>query len=214
MGIYCSLITVDEDQINEILGNPESLSDFYEREWEKREKEAISAGTYPYNTRPGSYALIKSAIDFFKGKSAPAVKAPEAGIGAVEAPEPTTGLDKAWHGIHFLLTGTAYEGDEPLCYLMKGGEELHDEDRDVPERILRPNQVADWANALSPISSDDLRKRFDPQAMMKANIYPGIWDRDPKVDDTLGYLLEYYEHLRSFLEQAKNANKGVIISYY
>ena len=31
-------------------------------------------------------------------------------------------LDKVWHGIHFLLTGSAWEGEEPLCYLVNGGE--------------------------------------------------------------------------------------------
>lgn len=28
--------------------------------------------------------------------------------------------------------------------------------------------------------------------MVKKEIYPEIWDRDPKDDDTLGYLIEYY----------------------
>lgn len=122
-------------------------------------------------------------------------------------------LDKAWHGIHFLLTGSAWEGTEPLCYLVKGGEEIGDEDVGYcPARAIRPNQIADWTNALSAISGDDLRKRFDPEAMMKAEIYPDIWDRAPEEDDVLGYLLEYYEALRSFVERTKNENKGAIIT--
>src|SRR5687768_15824950 len=28
-------------------------------------------------------------------------------------------LDKAWHGLHFLFTGTEWEGDEPACFLVK-----------------------------------------------------------------------------------------------
>jgi len=122
-------------------------------------------------------------------------------------------LDKAWHGIHFLLTESAWEGKEPLCYLVKGGEEIGDEDVGYcPARALRPNQIADWANALSTISSDDLRKKFDPDAMMKAEIYPSIWDRATEEDDTLGYLLEHYETLRSFVERTKDENKGAIIT--
>ena len=122
-------------------------------------------------------------------------------------------LDKAWHGIHFLMTESAWEGNEPLCYLVKGGEEIGDEDVGYcPARALRPNQIADWANALSTISTDDLRRRFNPGAMMEADIYPSIWDRAPEEDDTLGYLLEYYETLRSFLERTKNGNRGAIIT--
>ena len=122
-------------------------------------------------------------------------------------------LDKAWHGIHFLLTGSEWEGEEPWCYLVKGGEEIGGEDHHYgPPRALRPNQIADWANALSTISTEDLRKRFNPKAMMKADIYPSIWDRVVEEQGNLEYLLEYYEALRSFVERTKNENKGAIIT--
>ncbi len=47
--------------------------------------------------------------------------------------------------------------------------------------------------------------------MMTLEIYPKIWDRDPQEDDTLGYLLEYYETLRTFVRQTKDAGKGLIV---
>lgn len=119
-------------------------------------------------------------------------------------------LDKAWHGIHFLLTGSVWEGAEPLCYLVKGGEGIGTEDDWA--RLLRPNQIADWANSLLTISADDLRKRYDPVAMAKADIYPSIWDRVDEEYGNLEYLLDYYEALRSFLERTKKENKGAIIS--
>ncbi|MHC5077311.1 MAG: DUF1877 family protein, partial [Planctomycetota bacterium] len=31
-------------------------------------------------------------------------------------------LDKAWHGIHYLLTQTDYEGESPLNFLVVGGQ--------------------------------------------------------------------------------------------
>jgi Domain of unknown function (DUF1877) len=37
-------------------------------------------------------------------------------------------LDNAWHGIHYLLTGTSYEGQEPLCHLLLGCTSIGDED--------------------------------------------------------------------------------------
>jgi hypothetical protein len=148
-------------------------------------------------------ANSESLLDFSEEKSE-SVESNEAA---------TTGvyLDKAWHGIHFLLTGSAWEGEEPLCYLVNGGEMPDWENYpDGPPRVLRPDQIANWANALSTISAEDLRKRFDPKAMMKAEIYPSSWDRDP--EEELGYLLGYYELLRSFLDQAKKENKGAIIT--
>jgi len=120
------------------------------------------------------------------------------------------GLDKAWHGIHFLLTGSAWEGEEPLCYLVKGGELVGQEGDDA--RVLRPDQIADWANALSTISADDLRKRYDPAAMKKADIYAMICDRVDEEPGNLEYMLPYYEDLCSFLEKTKKENKWAIVS--
>lgn len=37
-------------------------------------------------------------------------------------------MDKAWHGIHYLLTGTAWEGDPPLNFLVTGGREVGTEE--------------------------------------------------------------------------------------
>jgi hypothetical protein len=38
------------------------------------------------------------------------------------------GLEKSWHGLHFLLTGDAWMGDPPLNFLTMGGEEVGDID--------------------------------------------------------------------------------------
>jgi hypothetical protein len=94
-----------------------------------------------------------------------------------------------------------------LCYLLKGGGKLDMDSYYPSARVLRPNQIADWAGALSTITMEDLRKRYDPAAMDEADIYPPIWH----YDSTLGYLLGHYDTLRSFLERAKNAYKGAII---
>ncbi|MFN0122357.1 MAG: YfbM family protein [Blastocatellia bacterium] len=121
-------------------------------------------------------------------------------------------LDKAWHGIHYLLTGQAEGGEEPFCYLLEGGEYIGDEDAGYgPARALLPLQVRAWADALGGLTTDDLRQRLDPAAMTKAGIYPDIWARDAAEDDTPGYLLEYFEVLQSCVTQAARENKGLIV---
>ena len=42
-------------------------------------------------------------------------------------------LHKAWHAIHFLLTGSADEAPLPEGYLLDGGQELGDADPDEME---------------------------------------------------------------------------------
>ena len=46
----------------------------------------------------------------------------------IPAPTEEIDLDKSWHGIHFLLTGAAWEGERPLNFLILGGEEVGDID--------------------------------------------------------------------------------------
>jgi hypothetical protein len=67
-------------------------------------------------------------------------------------------LDKAWHGIHYLFTGTAWEGDPPLNFLVKGGREVGDEEIGLgPPCTLRALETRDIASALEALSDDEVR---------------------------------------------------------
>jgi hypothetical protein len=37
-------------------------------------------------------------------------------------------VDKAWHGIHFLLTGAAWGDNRPECFIVASGREIGDDD--------------------------------------------------------------------------------------
>jgi Domain of unknown function (DUF1877) len=125
----------------------------------------------------------------------------------------STDLDKAWHGIHYLLTGTAWEGVAPLNFLVAGGRSVGDIDVGYgPARVLSAAETRAAHEALTQLSDDELRGRFDPAAMTKKDIYPEIWDRPPEEDDTLGYLLEYVRTLREFLAQAVEQRQGLVVS--
>lgn len=60
-------------------------------------------------------------------------------------------LDKAWHGVHYLLTGQAYGGQEPESLAVVGGEEFGPEMGIGPARFLTVEQVARVASALSAL---------------------------------------------------------------
>lgn len=123
-----------------------------------------------------------------------------------------TDLDKAWHGIHYLLTGTAWEGTEPLNFILCGGTPVGDVDVGYgPARVFRSDDVKKIADALSGLDDSTLREQFDPEEMMSLEIYPEIWDRAPEDDDTLGYCIEYVADLRRFLSDAARKSMGIAL---
>jgi hypothetical protein len=117
-----------------------------------------------------------------------------------EDPGGSLDIDKSWHGLHFLLTGTAWEGHPPLNFIVAGGRQIGDVDLGYgPARGFSNGELRTLAAALRPIDEASLRTRFDPKAMAELEIYPDVWDRSPEEDDTLGYLMEHWSLLRAFI---------------
>lgn len=108
-------------------------------------------------------------------------------------------LDKAWHGIHFLMTGSGTRGRAPLDFLRTGR-------RWVPSVDVR--KIRD---ALAMICDEDLCVAFDPVKMTELRIYPGIWDRSGEEADGLDYLLAHVRGLRAFLDDAVRDGRGMLV---
>jgi Domain of unknown function (DUF1877) len=81
-------------------------------------------------------------------------------------------VDKAWHGLHFLLTGSAWEGSFPLNFIVAGGEEVGDDLGYGPARGLNSNDVRKIDAALEPLTPEELGQRFDAPRMTELQIYP------------------------------------------
>jgi hypothetical protein len=121
-------------------------------------------------------------------------------------------LDKAWHGIHYLLTGSDWEGDPPAGFLLNWGENIGEIDVGYgPARAFTSDKVNQIAGYLNGIDERSLQVMFSPKQMMEMDIYPTIWDRDPSEDDTLGYLLEYFRVLKGFIERTTDRKCGMVV---
>lgn len=119
-------------------------------------------------------------------------------------------LDKAWHGLHFLFTGTAEGGDAPACYLLDGGESLDDEGM---ARLLNPDQVRSFSALLAGLTASALESRFDAGRMNELDIYPGpIWGRtDEAGESPLEWLLGCFQELNAFVAGAAEAGDGMVV---
>src|SRR6516165_8261013 len=86
-------------------------------------------------------------------------------------------IDKAWHGLHYLLCGAAEPAPGPLGQSVFGGTEIGEDQGYGPARYFSPAQVVEIAAALrSPGLERDLHARFDAEAMTQIGIYPGVWE--------------------------------------
>jgi hypothetical protein len=124
--------------------------------------------------------------------------------------ENTVDVDKAWHGIHFMLTGRQYGGEEPLALAVLGGEDIGEDMGYGPARWLTAEQVQAVAQALEELSMEQFKARFAPAAMTAANIYPEvIWERDGS--DALDYVVENYRLLLGFYQDAAERGDAAIL---
>jgi hypothetical protein len=127
-----------------------------------------------------------------------------------DQPPPRVSIDKAWHGIHYLLTGTAYGGTGPLSWAVFGGEAIGEDLGYGPARLLAPEPLAAVAAALKEIDVESFRSRYSPEAMEAAQVYPDdIWVREG--DEALDYLVSYYQLMVDFYAGAASRGDGAVL---
>jgi hypothetical protein len=120
-------------------------------------------------------------------------------------------LDKTWHAIHFLLCGSAWRGELPLGFILMGGTEVKEIDAGHgPAHVFKPAEVKQIAEALEPITRQELRHRFNGKVFAKNDIYPEIWG-GPLEQCLDQYVLEYFEVLKEFIAGTRDAGNGLIV---
>lgn len=131
--------------------------------------------------------------------------APEAGF---------VDLDKAWHCLHFLLTGSAQGGQPPLDFLLQGGAAIGTEDLGGagPARAFRAAEVARIADALAPLEPAALMRRFDLKKLEALDVYPGRWSQlNLRSDYELGYYFGPLDELKRVTARAKAEGLGLVV---
>jgi Domain of unknown function (DUF1877) len=114
----------------------------------------------------------------------------------------TLELDKAWHALHFLVAGSIEVPSTGAGACILGGDPCGADLGYGPARLHGPAAVAAIASALP--TSSVLRGRFDPDALARAQVYPGVWSKP--ADDLWEWLGEVYSELVDFYRDA--ASRG------
>jgi Domain of unknown function (DUF1877) len=174
VGMYLELTAVSDATIERLHADPPLVWQLVAPD----EPERVAAARADARPRPGLVAR-------FLGRTAPPPE-PEPPPLELAPGEGNLGqlgdMDKMWHGVHYLLTGTAWEGQPPLNFLLGGGREIQDiEVGQAPVLTHTSAETRAIAAALAQVSDEELRARYDPAEMMRLEIYPEVWGRTPDV---------------------------------
>lgn len=117
-------------------------------------------------------------------------------------------IDKAWHAIHFTLTGETDESDTNnfLSKLVFSGNPVSDEDVGYGSAMeITADEVKRIHLSIRDITKSDFHHEFNVQKMAKNDIYPVTEDEDE--NEFFEYVWQYFELLNSFFARAsQNAN--------
>jgi len=175
----------------------------------------LLAGTIELNPE------LRSAIEGSVGRTYEALKGGEGGDalsalmeehlgrrggGPVEGAHRPLSLDKAWHGVHYVLCGEVEPGEPVASRAVLGGAEIGEDFSGYgPARCFPAAQTAEIAGALAgPEVEREATERFDPQRMTELQIYPFGWDEDDR-----DWVMGAFRELRSFYADA--AAEGLAI---
>ncbi|ESQ81378.1 YfbM family protein [Asticcacaulis sp. YBE204] len=116
--------------------------------------------------------------------------------------------DKAWHGLYFLLTGTAYEGAAPPRYLLNAPPIGKEDVGYGPAMSISANQTAELSRHLNGLDRGAVLARFDAKRMTELDIYPDIWEESEiELKDYLG---GGFDGLKAYCQKCADHGLGML----
>jgi len=124
----------------------------------------------------------------------------------VQKSEALLDIDKAWHALHFILTGSAWESEHPLNIVVLGGEEIGKDAGYGPARLVSPDYVIEVNEALAGISTVDFESKFDAEKLNKEEIYPNGWS-----SEDVRYISSAFEEVKKLYKSASEEREYVLL---
>jgi len=214
MGMVLCLKTASDEDIALMLATPSLAFRFLMDGATEEERQEMFEGQSPERQAPEPISLWGRVARWLGlgargGAREKLPPPPRPGFGAGEE---EADLDKAWHAIHWLLTGDAKGGEMPQASLLRGGREIGKIEFGYgPARALTSSETSAFQVAIARISTDELRSRYDGKKMDEADVYPNVWERDGLQDGFDDYIEYFFDALKALLAKAVAAKKGLII---
>ncbi len=113
-------------------------------------------------------------------------------------------LDKQWHAVHFLLTGSAGPVDSPLSFILGTYEEVGPDHGYGPAWFIPSEAIRAFHSALAKHSDEEWARRYDASTAVAEQVYLAETLAD-EGEEALTFLQSDIARLRSFVRKAVEA---------
>ncbi|MCI9976010.1 YfbM family protein [Clostridioides difficile] len=122
----------------------------------------------------------------------------------------TISIDKAWHAIHFTLTGCPFGGEDDNIFskLVMSGNVFMEIDGEPPAMLITADDVKKLSEAMDSLEEQQFREKFNISEMLENNIYPVMDDENE--EEFFDYVWANLIELKKFIEEAANERQAVI----
>lgn len=119
-------------------------------------------------------------------------------------------IDKAWHAIHFTLTGCPFGGDNDNIFskLVLSGNIFMEIDEELPTMLITANDVKKLSEAMDNLQEQKFRERFNISEMLENSIYPVM--NDENEEEFFDYVWSNLIELKKFMKEAANEGQVMI----
>ena len=199
MGMTCSLYRVAASDIRRLRDSPEAVEELF-----------FPPGSTPPVVEVREKGLMGWLLHLIGVKITQVDPNWEPPEGADLTDDRVLDLEGVWHGLHYIFTGTAWEGEPPASFLIVGGEYIGDEADDNPARLLEPSQVREFSAFLASLTDQEFLRRFDAERMTALDIHPAIRRRDEDPNPT-ELLSRGFGELRQFIATAAEHGEAIVV---
>ena len=133
------------------------------------------------------------------------------GLGRIEAP---LDLQKSWHILHYVFTGSIGPVGSPGDTLLSGGDDLGEDVGYGPPRLLDTQNTQRFAEFLQALDLNTLQSRVDFKTMSAAQVYSLPMGVGAEADFEIGIRREissYFPVLRHYVSSAARNGNGLLM---
>jgi hypothetical protein len=116
-------------------------------------------------------------------------------------------IEKAWHGLHYVLAGTRWEPTAPPGNAVLGGTAVGEDVGYGPARLMNAPEVDATAKALAALTTSEIRARFDGPAKAREQIYPRGWSARSDAK----WLVDAFVSVRDYFDEAAKAGFAMLL---